>query len=53
MMGMKGSDNFEGAGKNTDLAIAATKENVIGPGTDGAEFRTLAWLASRALGDEF
>ena len=53
MVGMKGSDNLEGAGKDTDLAIAATKEDVVGPGTDGAEFRTLAWLASGALVDEF
>ena len=44
-MGMKGSDDFEGAGKNPDLAIAATKEDVLGSRRNRAEVGTLALLA--------
>lgn len=45
IVGMEGSDDVEGAGKNTDLAMATTKENIVGSRTDGAEFGALASLA--------
>lgn len=47
MVGMEGSDDFEGAGQNANLALGTAEENIIGSRTDGAEFRALAWLVPR------
>lgn len=46
-MGFERSYNLKSLGENADVAIVATDEDVVGPGTDAVKIITLATSASK------